>query len=456
MVDLHGLGCGTTAPGSIEPNAVSDGETDTPDTLQAIPDDSSTTSDIQLTTLACRNNPDQFETPFLGLAPFLRTSVGGGDLRQVGQAMLEQAGLHPADAELWMNLSVAMQCLGQRDVGLEIQSLALQQKRVFLRAASLQPARLRVLMLSVAGDISANTPLDCLLEDCDIDLVFYYVSPDDPLALPIPEHDAVYVGIGESDENRAMLSALDTALAHWPKPVINKPRHIPATGREMASRLLQDAPDVLIPPTLQVSRALLQDIAAGSAVLAERCAGCDFPVIVRPVGSQAGRDLEKITHHAALAAYLLRVKDEAFFVSRFIDYSGTDGLFRKYRVALIDGRPFACHMGISSDWMIHYVNAGMYEDAQKRSEEAAFMAGFDDFVWRHRAAMDAIHQRMQLDYVCIDCAETQDGQLLIFEIDHVMVVHAMDPESLFPYKKVHMQKLETAFRDYLVRLTSIA
>jgi len=104
--------------------------------------------------------------------------------------------------------------------------------------------------------------------------------------------------------------------------------------------------------------------------------------------------------------------------------------------------------------MIHYVNAGMYEDAQKREEENAFMEHFDDFALRHRAALDAIYQRTHLDYVCIDCAETQDGQLLIFEVDHTMVVHAMDPEHLFPYKQFHMQKVKNAFRNYLFRLTN--
>jgi hypothetical protein len=110
-------------------------------------------------------------------------------------------------------------------------------------------------------------------------------------------------------------------------------------------------------------------------------------------------------------------------------------------------------MGISSNWMIHYVNAGMYEDAQKRTEEAAFMEHFDEFALRHRKALDAIYQRTQLDYLCIDCAETRDGHLLIFEIDHTMVVHAMDPEQLFPYKQAHMLKVKTAFRDFLSRLT---
>ncbi len=372
----------------------------------------------------------------------------------IAQEMLAQAQKNATDAALWMNLSVVMQCIGQRDVGLAIQSLALQQKRIYHLTATIQPTKLRLLMLCVAGDISANTPLDCLLENSDIDLVFYYVTPDDPLALPIPEHDALMVGICDADENRAALTALEPALANWPKPVINAPQHIPSTGREAASALLHGAPGVLIPPTLRASRSLLQSIATGTTKLSAQFADCDFPVIVRPVGSHAGRNLDKIDNPEALNTYLAKVEDADFFLSRFIDYSGPDGLFRKFRVALIDGKPYACHLGVSSHWMIHYVNAGMYEEAQKRVEEASFMEHFAAFAKRHQAALEAIYQRTQLGYVCIDCAETRDGQLFVFEIDHCMVVHAMDPEQLFPYKQVHMKKVHDAFRDYLYRLTN--
>jgi glutathione synthase/RimK-type ligase-like ATP-grasp enzyme len=199
---------------------------------------------------------------------------------------------------------------------------------------------------------------------------------------------------------------------------------------------------------------VLLDIAAGQIMLAEQYAGCDVPIIVRPVGSHAGRDLARIASTAELNTYLSKVADEEFFISPFIDYSGEDGLFRKFRVVLVDGEPYASHMGISSNWMIHYVNAGMYEDAQKRQEEAAFMDHFEDFASRHHAALDAIYQRTKLDYLCIDCGETRDGHLLIFEIDHTMVVHAMDPEHMFPYKQAHMLKVKNAFRDFLTRLTN--
>ena len=391
------------------------------------------------------------ETTFLGLAPFLRASVAGQELRPYAESLLAEAQQRQTDGPLWMNLSVAMQCIGERDIGLSIQSLALEQQRIFHLPAMQQPMAARLLVLMVPGDIAANIPIDCLLERTDVDLIFYYVSQPEPLALPVPEHDVVLVAISESDDNRATLLALDERLKDWPKPIINQPSRIPSVGRDAASELLHDVPGVEMPPTLRCAREALQAIADGSATLAESFPGNDYPIIVRPYDSQAGRDLARIASAEELAEYLAKVQATDFFIARFIDYSGEDGLFRKFRIALIDGQPFACHMAVSGNWMIHYTNAGMYEDANKRAEELAFMDHFDDFVQRHRAALDEIHRRTELDYLLIDGAETRDGKLLIFEIDHTMVVHAMDSEELFPYKQQHIAKARDAFRAYLQR-----
>lgn len=400
------------------------------------------------------NSISRPETMFLGLAPFLRMSIAGEDFRPIGQELLARAQLDPDDANLWMNLATVMQCLGQRELGLAIQAQALAMRRIYHLAAARQPARLRLLMLVVPGDLAANAPLDCLLEDGDIDLDLYYLDPEAPLALPVPEHDALIVGISASDDSREALVSLEQALADWPKPIINAPQHVATTERNAASALLQNAPGLVIPSTWRASRAALQDLAMGNARLPALFDGCDFPIILRPVGSHAGRDLERIESGDEILPYLSRAQGSEFFLSRFFDYRGRDGLFRKFRVALIDGRPYACHMAVSSNWMVHYVNADMYEDAQKRSEEAAFMEHFGDFAQRHRQALDAVFQRTQLDYVCIDCAETADGRLLVFEIEHAMVVHAMDPEDLFPYKQPHMRKVKNAFRDLLLRRTA--
>ena len=376
-------------------------------------------------------------------------SVAGTDLRPISQEMLASAAQDAGNANLWMNLSTVMLSMGLRDAGLAIQAQALEMKRVY-HIASAEPAKLRVLMVMVPGDLAANTPLDCLLENTDVALELYYLTPDGSDMPPIPDHDVLVVGIGESDENRGILLSLEEVFADWPRPVINAPKHIPNTGRDRASALLHDAPGIFMPPTLRATRAQLLTVATGGAELPELFEGTTFPIIVRPYGSQAGRDLAKVTDAGELAAYLEKVAAPDLYISRFIDYRSADGFFRKMRVALIDGAPFACHMGVSSNWMIHYVNAGMYEEAWKREDENRWMESFDAFAAKHATALAAIASRTGLDYVCIDCAETPDGQLMIFEVDHVMVVHAMDPENQFPYKQAHMKKVKDAFRDLLV------
>ena len=110
-------------------------------------------------------------TPFLGLAPFLRQSIAGIDLMPAAQAMLASAETQPDDANLWMNLATAMLCLGHRDLGLSIQAQALEIDRIYRRPAAIQPARFRLLMLMMPGDLAENTPLDCLLESSDVDLI---------------------------------------------------------------------------------------------------------------------------------------------------------------------------------------------------------------------------------------------------------------------------------------------
>lgn len=392
------------------------------------------------------------ETPFLGLAPFLRMSLTGGDLRQVTLDLLSKAQQEDENANLWMNLSTAFFSLGQREMGLTIQNQAFLMKRMYYIPAAKQPAKFRLLMLMAAGDLAENAPLDCLLENSNVDLIFYYASVDAPLPADLPAHDAIFIAISDTVDSRPILMTLVPLLADWHKPVINAPQHVPNTERSAASELLQNVPGLLMPRTQQVTRDDLEKIIRGEVLLQDIFTGCIFPIILRPVGSQAGRDLVRINNAQEISDYLADVNDLAFFLSRFIDYSSEDGLFRKFRVVLIAGQPFASHMAISSNWMIHYLNAGMYDDAAKRVEEAAFMTHFDAFISKHKIALDAVYKQSKLDYICIDCAETREGELLIFEIDHAMVVHAMDPEDTFPYKKAHMLTVKNAFEHFLLSL----
>ena len=51
----------------------------------------------------------------------------------------------------------------------------------------------------------------------------------------------------------------------------------------------------------------------------------------------------------------------------------------------------------------------------------------------------------------MDCAETKDGSLLIFEADNTAIIHDMDPPDIFPYKAPQMRKVFDAFAAMLHR-----
>ena len=64
-------------------------------------------------------------------------------------------------------------------------------------------------------------------------------------------------------------------------------------------------------------------------------------------------------------------------------------------------------------------------------------------------AFRALAERVGLEYFGVDCGETPDGELLIFETDVAMIVHSMDSPDLFTYKRPQMRKVFDAFRALL-------
>ena len=207
-----------------------------------------------------------------------------------------------------------------------------------------------------------------------------------------------------------------------------------------------------IPATVGVTRAQLSEVAQSNLLFADIAAELRFPIIARPRGSHAGVGLAKLDDGAAIGRYLAERPEQEFFVSRFVDYADDDGLFRKYRVVVVDGRPYACHMAIADRWDIWYLNADMAFNESKRREEEDFMRSFDRaFAVRHRNALAAMIDRVGLDYFTIDCAENKRGELLIFEADNTAVVHNMDSPEVFPYKPPQMRAIFEAFAAMLYR-----
>lgn len=351
------------------------------------------------------------------------------------------------DAAALMDYANLCRLVGALERADACQQLALQvQRRFRIEAASPHEPALRLLMLAVPGDFMTNTPVEFLIDGAQVRLDTVYLYPGESLPADLPEHDVLLTGVAESPAARAMLAALGPALAAWPRPVINAPARILDLARERLFELLGPLDGVAIPSTVMVDDQTLRCLATGSIAPEALAGDLHFPLIARPAGTHAGDGLEKIEDGGRMLAFLTTNPSASYYVSRFVDYRSADGQYRKYRVALIDGTPFLVHMAISEHWLVHYLNAGMASDEIKRREEADEMRAFDSrFGARHRAALSGIATTLGLDYLCLDCAETPDGRLLVFEAGTAMIVHRMDPPEVFPYKQAQMDQVCNAF-----------
>jgi hypothetical protein len=372
-----------------------------------------------------------------------------------------------AEEAAWTyDASIAAQLGFRRAEGLDLQDAALAASQIYRVGGgvplvagagltgpdtAIERPPLRVLALVGPGDLMTNTPLDFLTNDLNVRLDLLYVLPDRPLPGVIPDHDVAFFALGEADP--PTLARLRWLYSVWPRPALNDPRFLPALERDTLSLSLAGVPGVCSPTATAVNRAALDEhLLSGRPIEGFDTPRGLYPCLIRPHASHAGAGLCRVQNPAELAGYLRFSFERHFFVTAFEEYSGPDGLYRKSRVAFIDRQPFLCHMAISSHWMVHYLNAGMTESADKRADEARAMAGFDNgFARRHAAAFEALHQRLGFDYYSIDCAETQDGRLLVFEADAAAIVHLMDPPDLFPYKQPQMRRVFAAFGAMLRR-----
>ncbi|MBS0243763.1 MAG: tetratricopeptide repeat-containing protein [Proteobacteria bacterium] len=388
----------------------------------------------------------------IGTAAIVRAAYEQRDLSGLLGALQQRLMSDPNDLGAVLDLATLLEVCGQRQKSSELQQAALAGCRLF-QTINGTGEGLRVLAIKTAGDLMANTPVEFLLEESDARLLSFYIDASQAAPPELPDHDVAILAVGESETNRPLLARIVDWQKGWPQPIVNgKPKQIVDLARERLWTAFRDSAQVVVPQTSVIGAQQLRAAATEICRLDELLSGCTLPLILRPFGAHAGHGTAKIDCVGEIAAYLDNVPGQHFMASPFINYASSDGYYRKQRIVFIDGEPFASHMAVSRNWMVHYLNADMEQHSSRRASEAEWMETFDtDFAARHALAFDDIVSRIGLDYFGIDCGELPDGRLIVFEADTAMIVHAMDPPDLFPYKKAAMTKLFRAFEAALLK-----
>jgi tetratricopeptide (TPR) repeat protein len=305
--------------------------------------------------------------------------------------------------------------------------------------------------LLVLAPGSYNTPYEYLIDRTPFDSNILLLLPDQEYdAAFLASHADVVVNlVSDVDQDNAMLPVAASLIDRLGKPVINHPDRIRSTDRLAIAMLLSDI------PACRVAAVERHD---GQALLApeffDRCAA-KAPFLARLAGRHGGDDFERIETADDLRRLVSTRPGADYFLIEYIDYRSTDGFFRKYRFFIAGEAILPYHLAIGADWKVHHFSTDMASQAWMRREEEAFLRAPDEvFEPRHFAALHAIRDAMGLDFFGIDCALDRAGNLVVFEANATMLVHADTGD--FAYKNPYVQRIKTAFAALLARTAAQA
>jgi hypothetical protein len=113
-----------------------------------------------------------------------------------------------------------------------------------------------------------------------------------------------------------------------------------------------------------------------------------------------------------------------------LDARDDAGMFRKYRVMIIDRQIYPLHLALSRDWKVHYFTADMAARPDHRALDAAFLQNIASIGGKADTALQRLCAVLDLDYGGVDFALNRAGEILFFEANATMLVQppVLDPK----------------------------
>ena len=342
--------------------------------------------------------------------------------------------LEPDDAVLHLAVAELAHALDDASAAAHHRAQAFARSRIYADAGP--PGRLGVLLLVTQESWNEHVLVDLIVDAARVAVHRLYLDADAPLPHALPPYDVVLTGMRASEATARVLGSAQAFVDGQRAAVVNRPGNVGRTARPALAGVLAGVPGCAGAAVRRLAREELRHAVA-------------YPALVRPVDTHAGRGLARVENAAALDAYLATQDGDRFDVAPFVEYRSADGWYRKYRVLLVDGRPYPVHLAIARGWMVHYATSDTPDHAWMRAEEERFLREPAATFAGWETVFGAIAEALALDYAGIDCALLDDGTVLVFEADPSMLVHALDTAPEAAYKREPHARIAAALEALL-------
>ena len=262
----------------------------------------------------------------------------------------------------------------------------------------------------------------------------------------LANYDLVFNQISDPDTHKKVLHKLDFLLQRSKKTIycFNEPQKIFKTYRDTVSILLKDIPNLIVPKTVKFNPKTPQEVK--NTINKNHFS---FPVLFRQAGDHGGistillNSLDEIESKM----YAFALDGRAYYLTQFVDYN-IEGIFKKYRLLIVDGKVYLRHVIFNDHWMIHSRSREfMKKNQQYNDMEIEILETFDEVLKPLiQQTIKQIHQKIQLDYFGIDCTIDQNGTITLFELNANMNVLIDKNDRMNKY----IQKIQDAIEQMIL------
>ena len=158
----------------------------------------------------------------------------------------------------------------------------------------------------------------------------------------------IFNQIADAETHRGSLQRCAELCESVSSPVINQPKRILHTTRELVSGLLQEIPGVVMPKTMR-----FQPLSPRAVFEYAKTVDIDMPFIVRVADDLTGKSRVLVRNPDDLALLnALPFDGRDFLLTEFVDFRDNEGLYHRVRLLVVDGEAVLRDALFNSDWKI--------------------------------------------------------------------------------------------------------
>jgi glutathione synthase/RimK-type ligase-like ATP-grasp enzyme len=296
-------------------------------------------------------------------------------------------------------------------------------------------------------NFTGNVELLPFLENKDFEIFKHLVGgmKGDPASFP--KVDMVFNSICDPDSSVKALNIASNIVNALKIPVFNDPRRMMKTRRENMYQMLSGMEGVIAPKTLRIYPKYVSEIVK---VLESGQMTCPF--LMRMAGSHNGMNLELIRDLKDMPELdKFPFDGRAYYMTQFIPYRSKDGFYRKYRVAVVNGKPYPKHLVVADDWKVRDDSGKAVMDSHPefQEEEKVFLK---ESYKKDASVLSRIHETLGLDYFGVDFSYAENGRMIIFEVNSCFrtIGSRENPVDYpYPYTEPYVKNIKKAIEEVI-------